>query len=65
MLLSREWFGDMQSRWLKQSMHDGSIEKDDERGKNSKERTGQESPHHLMIPNHGLALSHPKLLLRP
>ena len=65
MLLSPEWLGDMQPRWLKRSMHDGSIEKDDERGKKSKERTRQGSPHHLMIPNDGLVLPHPKLQLRP
>ena len=26
MLLSPEWLGKMQFRWLKRSMHDGSIE---------------------------------------
>ena len=55
----------MQFCWLKRSMYDGSIEKDNERGEKSKERTGQESPHHLMIPKDGLVLSHPKLQLRP
>ena len=36
MLLSPEWLGDMQFCWLKRSMYDGSIEKDDDRGENPK-----------------------------
>ena len=55
----------MQFRWLKRSMHDGSIEEDYERGRRFKERTGRESPHHLMMPNDGLVLSLPKSQLRP
>ena len=65
MLLSLEWLGDMQFRWLKRSMHNASIEKDDARGKKPKEHTKQGSPHHLMIQNDGLVPSHPKPLLRP
>ena len=41
-------------------MHDGSIEKDDARGKKPKERTKQGSPHHLMIQNNGLCPFTPK-----
>ena len=65
MLLSPEWLGDMQFRWLKRSMHNGSIEKDHARGKKPNERKQQGSPHRLMIQNDGLVLSHPKPLLRP